>query len=125
MKIGTRTVGVSIGHPKYRINVNTLEHVAATTLEINEIGVCNLNLDRPIAFDPYVENRDMRVLLERAGRVCSRALLTDAGWPRGPANERILDTYVRRLRAKIPEFGVEINTVRKRGFLLDVVGAAV
>jgi bifunctional enzyme CysN/CysC len=59
MKIGTRTVGVSIGHPKYRINVNTLEHVAATTLEINEIGVCNLNLDRPIAFDPYVENRDM------------------------------------------------------------------
>jgi bifunctional enzyme CysN/CysC len=59
MKIGARTVGVSIGHPKYRINVNTLEHVAATTLEINEIGVCNLNLDRPIAFDPYVENRDM------------------------------------------------------------------
>jgi bifunctional enzyme CysN/CysC len=59
MKIGTRTVGVSIGHPKYRINVNTLEHVAATTLEINEIGVCNLNLDRPIAFDPYAENRDM------------------------------------------------------------------
>jgi bifunctional enzyme CysN/CysC len=59
MKIGTRTVGVSIGHPKYRINVNTLEHVAATTLEINEIGVCNLNLDRPIPFDPYVENRDM------------------------------------------------------------------
>ena len=39
--------------PKYRVNVNTLEHAAATTLELNEIGVCNLNLDRPIAFDPY------------------------------------------------------------------------
>jgi len=59
MKIGTRTVGVSIGHPKYRINVNTLEHTAAKTLELNEIGVCNLNLDRPIPFDPYTENRDM------------------------------------------------------------------
>jgi hypothetical protein len=70
------------------------------------------------------EERVMRVLLERAGRVCSRTLLTDAGWPRGPANERILDSYVRRLRAKIPEFGLAIRTVRKRGFLLDVDGAA-
>jgi bifunctional enzyme CysN/CysC len=58
MKIGTRTVGVSISHPKYRIDVNTLEHLAANTLELNEIGVCNLSLDRPIPFDPYIENRD-------------------------------------------------------------------
>ena len=58
MKIGTRTVGLAIGHPKYRINVNTLEHTAAKTLELNEIGVCNLNLDRPIPFDPYTDNRD-------------------------------------------------------------------
>jgi adenylylsulfate kinase (apsK) len=53
MKIGTRTVGVSIGHPKYRVDVNNLDHLAATTLELNEIGVCNLSLDRPIPFDPY------------------------------------------------------------------------
>jgi bifunctional enzyme CysN/CysC len=59
MKIGTRTVGVSIGHPKYRINVDTREHTAAKTLELNEIGVCNLNLDQPIPFDPYTDNRDM------------------------------------------------------------------
>ena len=44
--------------PKYRVNVNTLEHLAAKTLELNEIGVCNITTDRPIAFDPYVENRD-------------------------------------------------------------------
>jgi bifunctional enzyme CysN/CysC len=59
MKIGTATVGVSMGQPKYGINVNTLEHTAAKTLELNEIGVCNLNLDRSIPFDPYAENRDM------------------------------------------------------------------
>ena len=58
LKIGTRTVGVSLSSPKYRINVNTLEHTAANSLELNEIGVCNLSLDRPIPFDPYVENRD-------------------------------------------------------------------
>ena len=59
MKIGARTVGLTISHPKYRVDVNTLEHLAATTLELNEIGVCNLSLDRSIPFDPYAENRDM------------------------------------------------------------------
>ena len=28
---------------KHKINVNTLEHLAAKTLELNEIGVCNLS----------------------------------------------------------------------------------
>ncbi len=59
MKIGTRTVGVTIGHPKYRVDVNTLEHLAANTLELNEIGVCNIGLDRAIPFDPYIANREM------------------------------------------------------------------
>jgi bifunctional enzyme CysN/CysC len=58
LKIGTRTVSATIGHPKYRIDVNNLDHLAATTLELNEIGVCNISLDRPIPFDPYAENRD-------------------------------------------------------------------
>ncbi len=53
LKLGTRTVGATLAQPKYKVNVNTLEHAAAKTLELNEIGVCNLNLDRPIAFDPY------------------------------------------------------------------------
>ena len=51
-------MGATIAHPKYKINVNTLEHVAAKTLQLNEIGVCNLNLDRAIPFDPYEHNRD-------------------------------------------------------------------
>ena len=59
LKIAARTVGATIAPPKYRINVDTLEHAAATTLGLNEIGVCTISLDRPIAFDPYPENRDM------------------------------------------------------------------
>ena len=59
LKIGSKTVGATIATPKYRINVNTLERMAAKSLTLNEIGVCNLNLDQPIAFDPYVTNRDM------------------------------------------------------------------
>ncbi len=58
LKIGARTVAATITHIKYQVNVNTLEHIAAKTLELNAIGVCNLSLDRPVAFDPYTENRD-------------------------------------------------------------------
>jgi bifunctional enzyme CysN/CysC len=58
VKIGTKQVTATITEPKYKVNVNTLEHLAAKTLGLNEIGVCNLSLDQPIAFDPYTENRD-------------------------------------------------------------------
>jgi bifunctional enzyme CysN/CysC len=58
MKLGTRTVSASVMDVKYQVNVNTLEHTAAKTLELNGIGVCTLNLDRPIGFDPYTDNRD-------------------------------------------------------------------
>ena len=58
IKLGSRTVTGSITTPKYKVNVNTLEHLAAKQLELNEIGVCNLSLDRAVAFDPYTDNRE-------------------------------------------------------------------
>ena len=58
LKIGTKTVAFTSSTPKYKVNVNTMEHLAAKKLDLNEIGVCNLSLDQPIAFDPYKENRD-------------------------------------------------------------------
>jgi bifunctional enzyme CysN/CysC len=58
LKVGACTAGATVARPKYKVNVNTLERVAAATLELNEIGVCNLNLDRPVPFDPYSDNRD-------------------------------------------------------------------
>jgi bifunctional enzyme CysN/CysC len=67
LKIGTRTVTATVAQPKYKVNVNTLEHTATKTLELNEIGVSNISLDRPIPFDPYAENRDTGgfVLIDR------------------------------------------------------------
>ena len=58
IKLGARTVTGSITAPKYKVNVNTLEHLAAKQLELNEIGVCNLSLDQAVPFDPYTENRE-------------------------------------------------------------------
>jgi len=58
MKIGARTVGATVTSLKYKVNVNTLEHLAATTLDLNEIGVCNVGIEGQVAFDPYTENRE-------------------------------------------------------------------
>ena len=58
LRLGAKTVGATVAPPKYKVNVNSLEHLAARTLHLNEIGVCNLNLDQAIAFDPYRDNRD-------------------------------------------------------------------
>ncbi len=58
LKVGARTVSATITEPKYKVNVNTMEHLAAKKLDLNEIGVCNIALDRPVAFDPYSANRD-------------------------------------------------------------------
>ncbi|HXW09919.1 MAG TPA: adenylyl-sulfate kinase, partial [Steroidobacteraceae bacterium] len=58
IKIGTRQATATITEPKYKVNVNTLEHLAAKKLELNEIGVCNLSLDQSIAFDSYQDCRE-------------------------------------------------------------------
>jgi bifunctional enzyme CysN/CysC len=58
LKLGANTVSATITEPKYKVNVNTMEHLAAKKLELNEIGVCNIALDRAVAFDPYGSNRE-------------------------------------------------------------------
>jgi bifunctional enzyme CysN/CysC len=67
LKIGTRIVGATVSAPKYRVDVNTLGHVAAKTLGLNEIGVATLTLDRPVPFEPYARNRDLGggILIDR------------------------------------------------------------
>lgn len=67
MKIGTKTVTANVSVLKYKVNVNTLEHVAGTKLELNEIGICNLSTDQLIAFDPYKEDHDIGgfILIDR------------------------------------------------------------
>jgi bifunctional enzyme CysN/CysC len=56
---GTTLVRGQITELKFKINVDTFEHLAAKHLDLNDIGFCNVGLDRPIAFDPYRENREM------------------------------------------------------------------
>ena len=59
MKIGNQFVSATIQSPKYQVNVNNMEQLAAKTLELNDIGVAEIATDRPIVFEPYTDNRDL------------------------------------------------------------------
>ncbi|RZO30893.1 MAG: sulfate adenylyltransferase subunit CysN [SAR116 cluster bacterium] len=59
LKMGAQTVSATVAEPKYQINVNTMDHAAAKTLELNAIGVANVTTDRSIPFAPYAENRTL------------------------------------------------------------------
>ena len=69
MKIGAATVGATVTDLKHEIDLESLGHLAAKTLELNAIGAVNLALDRPIAFAPYEENRELGgfILIDRIG----------------------------------------------------------
>jgi bifunctional enzyme CysN/CysC len=58
MKIGARTLMATVTEPRYKLNIETFEHLPAKKLDLNDIGVCNIQIDEPIAFDPYTENRE-------------------------------------------------------------------
>jgi bifunctional enzyme CysN/CysC len=53
LKIGTQTVTATVHTPKYEINVNTLDHLAAKSLAMNSIGIAEIATDREIVFEPY------------------------------------------------------------------------
>ena len=59
LKIGTQVVTATVTPIKYRVNVNTLEHLAAKKLELNDIGVCGLELSRAVPFEPYKQSRTL------------------------------------------------------------------
>jgi bifunctional enzyme CysN/CysC len=58
MKINNNTLGATVTELKHQLDVHTLAKLAAKTLTLNEVGICNLSVAKPVAFDPYADNRD-------------------------------------------------------------------
>ena len=67
LKIGSVTANATMMPIRHRININTLEKLAAETLELNDIGVCELQVDRPVVFEPYADSRTLGgfILIDR------------------------------------------------------------
>ena len=58
LKCGCQTTTATVSNLKYKLNVDNLDHVAGKTLELNEVGSCNLSAAKALVFDPYAENAD-------------------------------------------------------------------
>lgn len=81
LKIGARTVPVSVTELKHKVDVNTLEHLAGKTLALNEVGYGNLSAAQPIAFDSYAQVRDTGafILIDRFNNATVAAGMIDFG----------------------------------------------
>ncbi|NIJ19338.1 bifunctional enzyme CysN/CysC [Sphingomonas naasensis] len=68
LKLGTQTVSVTVREPEHAIDVNTLAHVSAKTLKLNDIGVAEIAADRGIVFEPYADSHDLGgfILIDKA-----------------------------------------------------------
>jgi len=79
MQIGARSVSASVSQIRWRVDVNTHEHLAARKLELNEVGHCHLSLSAPIAFEPYADNRTLGgfILIDRQSNATVAAGVID------------------------------------------------
>src|SRR3984885_10730862 len=81
LKCGAKTVPAQVTSLKHKIDMDTFDHLAAKTLQLNEIGSANFALAEPIAFDPYAENRDTGgfILIDRFSNHTVAAGMIDFG----------------------------------------------
>ena len=66
-----------------------------------------------------VEARVIDALMKRFGAVVSRRDLTESVWPEEAPPRNALDVHISRVRRRVASLGLQIRTVRGRGYLLD------
>jgi DNA-binding response OmpR family regulator len=104
-----------------RARVATLEARASNGLatpEIDDDGLLRFR-DRWVSLSP-VERELAGALVERFGAVVGRELMARKAWPSGAPTRNALDVHILRLRRRIAPLGLEVRTVRSRGYLLQV-----
>ncbi len=102
MRIGTKYVPARVTTLKHKVDVNTLEHIAAKTLGLNEIGLCNIATATPVAFDPYAENRETGgfILIDRFNNATAGAGMITFGLRRATNVHRQSLTIDRETRVR-------------------------
>ena len=75
LKLGAATVGATVTEIKHKVDVNTQAQLAARHLELNEVAYCNIELDRPVAFEPYARNAALGgfILIDRLSNATAAA----------------------------------------------------
>ncbi|MFL5255777.1 MAG: sulfate adenylyltransferase subunit CysN [Rhodopila sp.] len=105
MRIGTAETPASITTLKHKVDVNTLEHGPGPTLALNEIGFCNISTARPVAFDPYAENRRTGsfILIDRTTNATAGAGMISFGLRRATNIHRQHHAVDKAARARLTQ----------------------
>jgi bifunctional enzyme CysN/CysC len=103
LKLGAKTAPAQITDLKHRIDVNTQEKLAAKTLGLNEIGLCNIATTMPVAFDPYLDNHDTGafILIDRRTNETAAAGVIEHGLRRATNVHRHGFTVTREAHAAL------------------------
>jgi bifunctional enzyme CysN/CysC len=103
LRVGTAETPASVTTLKHKIDVNTLEPRSGRTLALNEIGLCNISAARPIAFDPYAENRRTGsfILIDRATNATAGAGMISFGLRRATNIHRQYHAVDKAARARL------------------------
>ncbi|MFC3695338.1 sulfate adenylyltransferase subunit CysN [Chenggangzhangella methanolivorans] len=103
LKLATKTVPATVTALKHKIDVNTLEELAAKTLALNEIAEVNIETGTAIAFDSYAENRDTGafILIDRETNATAGAGMIMHGLRRATNIHRHATTVDRAARSRI------------------------
>ena len=97
VKTATAVTPGRVTRVQYAVDVNTLEQKQVPTLGLNEIGVVRLELDRPVAFDPYRQNRDTGsfILIDRFSNATVAAGMVIAAAPELSPQEQLAEAKAR------------------------------
>ncbi|RXF70834.1 sulfate adenylyltransferase subunit CysN [Hansschlegelia zhihuaiae] len=103
LKLATRTVPATVTGLKHKIDVNTLDELAAKTLALNEIAEVNIETGAAIAFDPYSDNRETGafILIDRETNATAAAGMVLHGLRRATNIHRHATSVDRAARARI------------------------
>jgi len=105
MRVGTAETPASITTLKHKIDVNTLDYSSGRTLALNEIGFCNISTARPVAFDPYTENRRTGsfILIDRTTNATAGAGMISFGLRRATNIHRQHHAVDKAARARLTQ----------------------
>jgi len=104
LKHATKMTNAAVRELRHRVNVNTLATEATDRLALNEIGRVVVDLEQPVAFDPYRKNRATGafVIIDRLshGTVGAGMILDRAEGGAGAVTARsVMDTLEASIRA--------------------------
>ncbi|MFD0986854.1 sulfate adenylyltransferase subunit CysN [Methyloligella solikamskensis] len=81
IKCGAQETTATVSTLKHKLNVDNLDHVAGKTLDLNEVGACNLSTSRPLTFDSYSQSPETGsfLLIDRLSNLTVAAGMIEFG----------------------------------------------